>query len=71
MHCNGCGVDVQTDQGMAEKLQRLEKIQVYTVHVGVCTIVGKTPQERHLCPTIEKLTEMLSEKGIRVVFGTH
>ena len=68
-HCNGCGTDPETDPGMLEKLERLEKIGVSTVHTGICTVTGR--ETKTVCPTIEKITSMLRERGIEVVQGTH
>lgn len=68
-HCNGCGSDPKTDSGMLEKLDRLQRIGVSTVHVGICAV--KERETMTLCSTIEKITELLSERGISVVVGTH
>ncbi len=71
MHCNGCGTDPETDAGMAEKIERLEKISVSVVHTGVCTVMGRPQEERRVCPSIVKITEMLKSRGIEIVSGTH
>lgn len=68
-HCNGCGTDPETDSGILEKLDRLEKIGVDTVHIGVCAVTDRKTGK--LCPTIEKIQEMLHSRGIQTVLGTH
>lgn len=65
--CNGCGKDPDQDEGMKEKLDRLVKEGVTIVHTGVCT---KT-REGVECKTITKLIEMIEQRGISVVRGTH
>lgn len=68
-HCNGCGADPEADDGMREKLDRLQRIGVDTVHIGVCAV--KERETGTLCPTIVKIQEMLRSKGIKTVAGTH
>lgn len=68
-HCNGCGKAPETDEGMTEKLDRLQKIGVNTVHISVCTV--KDRESGTLCPTIEKIQEMLHNRGIKTVQGTY
>ena len=55
-HCNGCGTDPETDEGMREKLDRLQSIGV---DVGT------------LCPAIAAIRDMLHARGIETVVGTH
>ena len=64
MRCNGCGNDPETDAGILEKVERLQQEGVETVHVGICT---KNKEGE----TIAKIMEMLEEKGMEVVDGTH
>ena len=68
LHCNGCGKDPETDPGMAEKLDRLARIGVDTVHTGVCTVRRETGE---LCPTIEAISRLLRQREIAVTHGTH
>ncbi len=68
-HCNDCGTDPENDKGMIEKLDRLQKIGVERVHTGICTVTDR--ETMTWCPTIEKIAEMLRERGIEVVQGTH
>ncbi|MGN0627583.1 MAG: CGGC domain-containing protein [Oscillospiraceae bacterium] len=68
-HCNGCDSDPETDPGMLEKIERLEKIGVDTVHIGVCAVTDM--ETKALCPTIEKIASMLRERKIEVVRETH
>ena len=67
-HCNGCDKDPETDAGIREKLERLQKIGVEVVHTGVCTLHRET---KELCPTIAKIHRLLQQRGIQVVQGTH
>lgn len=67
-HCNGCSAPPETDPGMLEKLDRLQSMGVSAVHTGVCTIPhGSTEQ----CPSIQKIAEMLRQRSIPVIHGTH
>ena len=68
-HCNGCGIEPEQDPGMQEKIDRLQAIGVAVVHIGVCAV--KDRETMALCPAVEKIVELLSEKGISVVLGTH
>ena len=68
-HCNGCDSDPETDPGMLEKIERLEKIGVDTVHIGVCAVTDM--ETKALCPTIEKIASMLRERKLEVVRETH
>ena len=67
-HCNGCGKDPETDEGMIEKLDRLQSIGVETVHIGVCAVKRETEV---LCPAIAKIQNMLHSRGIQAIQGTH
>ena len=68
-HCNGCDSDPSQDPGMIEKLDRLQKIGVNVVHTGVCTLSHQ--EKKSLCPRIKTIMEMLHERGIATVEGTH
>ena len=68
LHCNGCHSDPMSDPGLAEKLQRLTESGVDTVHLGVCTVKHETGV---LCPTMKTLAEMLQQRGMEIVEGTH
>ena len=68
LHCNGCHSDPMSDPGLAEKLERLAAIGVETVHLGVCTVKRETHE---MCPTIKTLAEMLRQRGIQIIEGTH
>lgn len=67
MKCNGCGINPQTDAGMLEKIERLKKIGIQIVHIGICT-KQKDDQE---CNTITTIVQMIEQLGIQVVRGTH
>ncbi|MGI6544976.1 MAG: CGGC domain-containing protein [Fastidiosipilaceae bacterium] len=68
MRCNGCDSEPTTDAGIVEKVERLKAIGTQIVHIGVCTVRPDTGRE---CPTISKIAEMIEERGIAVVRGTH
>ena len=67
--CNGCDKDPSTDEGMLKKLDRLQKMEIDVVHTAGCTMKDKETQKR--CPNVEKIVEMLQERGIQTVHGTH
>ena len=68
-HCPGCGKSRAQDEGTLEKLERLEKIGVQYVHVGVC---GMTDAKHDvLCPTMQALVELLRQRGMEIVLRTH
>lgn len=68
-HCPGCGKSPAQDEGTLEKLERLEKIGVECVHVGVC---GMTDAKHDvLCPTMQELVELLRQRDMEVVLRTH
>ena len=73
MHCNGCGTEPEEDKGLLEKIERLEKIGVETVHVGICGMKKdkEDPERVWECPTITKIVEMIEKRGISVIRGTH
>ena len=52
---------------MIEKLDRLKDRGVEVVHIGICTV----NKDGKRCGTIERIIQMLKERGIKVVFGTH
>lgn len=66
MRCNGCGKPVEKDAGMLEKMDRLKSIGVDVVHLGVCTKNNGVE-----CDTITRIAQCLSQRGIKVVRGTH
>ncbi len=66
-HCNGCACDYEKDAGLAEKLERIQKIGVDTVHLGICT----DKRDNGECPQITWIAAMLERAGIEVVRGTH
>lgn len=67
MRCNGCGKDPRTDRGMREKLDRLVSIGADAVHLGVCT----KKRDGTRCPTITAVVQLLRERGIPCIDGTH
>lgn len=67
MRCNGCDSVPAKDAGILEKIERLETIGVETVHVGICT----KDKEGNRCKNISAILDMLKEKGIDIIDGTH
>lgn len=69
--CNGCkerrDVEPQQDDGIIEKVERLQKEQISIVHVGVC----RKLKDGSECPRITGIISMLEERGIEVIRGTH
>lgn len=70
MTCNGCRNDTpespSEDEKMKEKVERLCKEGIDTVHVGVCRMHGGKE-----CPRITEICGMIEDKGIAVIRGTH
>ena len=64
--CNGCGHDWENDEGLANKIERLKKIGVETVHFGACTL-----HDGKECSFITRLGGKLEGMGLEVVRGTH
>ncbi len=62
-NCGGCNIDIKTDRGMLEKIERLKKEGVEKIHIGVC-ITRK-------CPHFDDIISMLSHYNIPYEFGTH
>lgn len=71
MTCNGCRgerpAEPGEDPGILEKLNRLVSENIGCVHVGVCRM-QRNGQE---CGRITQICELMEERGIRVVRGTH
>lgn len=70
MTCNGCRRDTMEnpseDEKMKEKVERLYREKIDTVHVGVCRIHGGKE-----CPRITEICTMIEARGIIVTRGTH
>lgn len=74
LHCNGCSSNLEHDQDMRRKLDKLVSEQVSTVHLGICTSQKDSchPQASRIeCSKITPLIEYLSAHGIEIVRGTH
>lgn len=67
MRCSECGTTPEESRGMTEKLERLLKCGVETVHVGVCA----KKRDGTVCPYMMRTVEWLEKHGINVVWGTH
>lgn len=71
MSCNGCksmnAAEPGEDRGILEKIDRLVKEEISTVHVGVCRLVDGKKE----CPRMTQICQMIEECGIKVVRGTH
>lgn len=71
MTCNGCKkvnpTEPEEDKGILEKIDRLVNEDIKVIHVGVCRLTdGKNE-----CPRITRICEMMEDKGIQVIRGTH
>ena len=71
MTCNGCrsmnATEPKEDAGMLEKADRLVSEGITTIHVGVCRLINGKEE----CPRMTQICQMLEERGIRVIRGTH
>lgn len=67
MRCNGCDALPDSDEGLREKLDRLETIGTEVVHVGVCT----KQKDGSRCPTMQTILDAIERRGIPIVDGTH
>ena len=66
LRCSQCGVPLEENAGMREKLERLKTIGTQVVHIGVCAQKDKKP-----CPCMAQSAQWLEQQGIRVVWRTH
>lgn len=62
--CGGCEIDLQTNLGMAEKMERLKVEGVEKIHIGICV----NPQK---CPHYREIIMLLEQYGIPYELGTH
>lgn len=69
LNCNGCEKNPAEDEGMLKKLDRLKAMGVEIVHTSGCTMKDRENQKR--CSNVEKIVDMLHERGIQTVHGTH
>ena len=71
MTCNECKganpIEPIEDKGILEKIDRLVSEKISTIHVGVCRL----PDGKHECPRMTQICNMIEERGIKVVRGTH
>ena len=71
MTCNGCKganpTDPIEDKGILEKIDRMVSEKISAIHVGVCRL----PDGKHECPRMTQICNMIEERGIKVVRGTH
>ena len=71
MTCNGCKDTNPTepieDKGILEKIDRLVSEKISTIHVGVCRLSEGT----HECSRMTQICNMIEERGIKVIRGTH
>ena len=59
--------ELDGDEGMQKKLDRLLKEKVDVVHLGICC----WNSERELCPWMKKFIPELRQRGFLVKSGTH
>lgn len=71
MTCNGCKganpIEPIEDKGILEKMDRLVSEKISAIHVGVCRL----PDGKHECPRMTQICNMIEERGIKVIRGTH
>ncbi len=67
LRCSHCGIDPEDDPGMMEKLERIVRCGVETVHVGVCA----HRRDGSLCPHMEKAARWMENRGVSIIWGTH
>lgn len=67
LRCSQCGVPPLEDKGMREKLERLIKEGVQTVHIGICT----QRRDGTTCPQMQQCASWLEAQGLEIVWGTH
>ena len=71
MTCNECKgvnpIEPIEDKGILEKIDRLVSEKISTIHVGVCRL----PDGKHECPRMTQICNMIEERGIKVVRGSH
>ena len=71
MTCNGCKnvnpTEPAEDKGILEKIDKLVNEKINIIHVGVCRL----SDGKHECPRMTQICEMLEERGIKVIRGTH
>lgn len=71
MTCNGCRfiteAEPKEDPEMQEKIDRLINEDVSVVHVGACRIM----KDQHECCRITQICQLLEDRGIQVIRGTH
>lgn len=74
LHCNGCGSNLDQDQDLHKKLDKIITEQVNTVHFGICTS-KKNPDHPDMarieCSKITPIVDYLKAHGVEVVRGTH
>lgn len=66
--CSGCGNDLENNDGLQRKADRILEIAPDAVHVGVCTIEKDTKKR---CTVIRDMMKLFREHGIDVLNGTH
>ncbi len=67
MRCSQCGIDPREHKGMMEKMERLVKEGVQTVHIGICT----QRRDGTTCPWMQQCATWLEAQGLEIVWGTH
>ena len=71
MTCNGFKSmnpsEPDDEKGILEKIDRLVSEDIKVMHVGVCCLIDGKKE----CPRITRICEMLEDRGIQVVRGTH
>lgn len=60
--CGGCGMEIESDEGFAKKLNKLQDIGVQRVHISRCASG---------CGRVQDFVKAYRDHGIDVVLGTH
>lgn len=70
--CNGCcGDELQNQEGIVTKINRMAKNNISVVHLSSCTKKADENGEKVLCPNIAYIAKRLQALGITIVEGTH
>lgn len=70
--CNGCkDAELDNQQGLVEKLERILSLNTDIVHLGICTRIHDEWGRKIECPRITEIVTFLKNHGIDIVAGTH
>lgn len=66
MTCSGCNTVPREHDGLNKKIDRISELGIEKIHVGACR--KKAGVE---CETMNEVLELIEEKDISVIRGTH